>query len=123
LKGYLIFRKRLSIVFKTISTLIPAQAGIQKKELKMIVHLLIGALAMAGLLVLVDYARRNELHLTWWHWLLTVLGIIYTVFVLELIVGFLNEGAPQAALVMGMVTGIVAVIWGVLLGRFVFAKA
>ena len=88
----------------------------------MIVHLLIGALAGACLLLLVDYARKNDLPLKWWHWLLTVLGIFYAVFVLELIVGFFSEGAPQAALVMGGMTGIVAVVWGVLLKRFVFAK-
>ena len=88
----------------------------------MIIHLLIGALAMATLLLLVDYARKKELTLKWWHWLLTSLGIIYAIFVLELIVGFFGEGAPQAALVMGGMTGIGAVIWGVLLRRFVFAK-
>jgi len=88
----------------------------------MIAHLLIGALAMAGLLLLVDYTRKNDLHLKWWQWALTILGLMYAVFVLELIVGFLSEGVPQAALVMGMVTGIVAVVWGVLLGRFVFQK-
>ena len=46
----------------------------------------------------------------------------YAVFNLELIVGFFSEGAPQAALVMGGMTGIVAIVWGVLLKRFVFAK-
>ena len=89
----------------------------------MIVHLLIGGLAMATLLLLVDYARKNELTLKWWHWLLTGLGILYAIFVLELIISFFGEGAPQAALVMGGMTGIGAVIWGVLLRRFVFAKA
>ena len=89
----------------------------------MIVHLLIGALAATGLLLLVDYARKNDLTLKWWHWLLTVLGILYAVFVLELIVGFFSEGVPQAALVMGGMTGIVGVVWGVLLKRFVFVKA
>ena len=89
----------------------------------MIVHLLIGALAMTGFFLLVDYVRKREINLTWWHWTLTVLGILYTVFVLELIVGFLGEGAPQAALVMGLITGIVAIVWGVLLRRFVFKKA
>ena len=89
----------------------------------MIVHLLIGALAGAGLLLLVDYARKNERGIKWWHWLLTISGIIYAVFVLEMIVGFLSEGAPQAALVMGGGAGILAVIWGVLLRRFIFAKA
>ncbi len=89
----------------------------------MIVHLIIGAMAMAGLLLLIEYARKKELGLKLWHWLLTVLGILYTVFFLELIAGFLGEGAPQAALVMGLLTGIFAVIWGVLLRRFVFVKA
>lgn len=87
-----------------------------------IVHLLIGALAMAGFLLLVDCARKNQLDLKWWSWLLTVFGIVFAVFDLEMIVGFLFEGAPQAALVMGGGTSIFAVIWGVLLYRFVFNK-
>lgn len=89
----------------------------------MLIHLLIGALAMAALFFLFNYAQSNELQLKWWHWLLTVFGVLYAVFVLELIAGFLGEGAPRAALVMGLITGIIAVIWGVLLGRFVFKKA
>ena len=88
----------------------------------MFVHLLFGAFAMAVVWFLVDYARKNDIKLAWWQWLLTILCILYTVFVLELIAGFLGEGAPQAALVMGLVTGIVAVIWGVLLRRFIFKK-
>lgn len=88
----------------------------------MIVHLIIGALAFAAIVFLYDYARKNEISLSWWQWLLTGLGVIYSVFVLEMIVGFLAERAPQAALVMGLITGIVAVVWGVLLGRFVFKK-
>lgn len=88
----------------------------------MIIHLLIGALAMAGLFMLVDYTHKKEMNINWWQWFLTVLGIMYAVFVLEMIVGFLGEGAPRAALVMGLVTGIVAIIWGVLLRRFVFTK-
>ena len=89
----------------------------------MIIQLLIGVLAMGGMLLLVDYARKHQLPLKWWHWTLTVLGVLYAVFVLEVIVGFLGEGAPQAALVMGLITGVIAVIWGVLLRRFVFKKA
>ena len=89
----------------------------------MIIHILIGALAMAMVFFLVDYVRKNNVSVTWWQWLLTALGIMYTTFVVELIAGFLGEGAPQAALVMGLVTGIVAVVWGVLLSRFVFNKA
>lgn len=89
----------------------------------MLLHLLIGALAMVSLFILMNYAQNNEMSLKWWHWLLTVLGILYAIFVVEVIAGFLCEGAPRAALVMGLITGIIAVIWGVLLGRFVFKKA
>ena len=86
----------------------------------MIVHILIGALSMAGLLLLVDYTRKNDMNLKWWQWLLTVLGIVFAVFDLEMTIGFLAEGAPQAALVMGGGTSIFVIIWGVLLFRFVF---
>ena len=88
----------------------------------MIVHLIVGAAAMFVVLMLYNFARKNELNLKWWQWPLTVLGVIYAVFVVEVIAGFLEEGALQAALVMGLITGIVAVVWGVLLGRFVFKK-
>lgn len=78
---------------------------------------------MMVLFLLFNYVRKNDMKVKWWQWLLTVLGIFYGIFVIELIFGFLGEGAPQAALVMGLVTGIVAIIWGVLLQRFVFTKA
>lgn len=88
----------------------------------MLIQLIIGSIfALTGVL-LFNYARSHDLYLSWWRWGLTILGLGYGVFVLEVIVGFLQEGAPQAALVMGMVTGVIAVIWGVLLRRFVFVK-
>jgi len=86
----------------------------------MIIHLLIGALALGAFWIISSYIQKNELNLTWWQWLLTGLEILYSVFVLEVIVGFLMEDAAQAALVMGLIVGIVAVIGGVLLWRFVF---
>jgi hypothetical protein len=85
-------------------------------------HILIGALAVAVIWFLVRTARRKNLILKWWAWALAVLCLFYMVFVLELIVGFLGEGAPRAALVMGSITGLPAVIWGLLLGRFVFTR-
>ena len=87
------------------------------------VHFIVGVAATAVLWLLVTYVRRNELHLNWWRWVLTVLGLAYAVFVIEVIVGFLAEGEPRAALVMGILTGIFAVIWAVLLGRFVFNRS
>mgnify|MGYP006935334785 CR=1 FL=1 len=83
-------------------------------------HLVIGAVGMAALFLLKTYVQNKGISINWWQWLLTILGLLYAVFVVELIYGFLAEGEPQAALVMGLVTGIVAVIWGVLLSRFTF---
>jgi hypothetical protein len=48
--------------------------------------------------------------------------LVYTGFVLEVIISFLEEGAARAALVMGLALGFIAIVWAVLLGRFVFAR-
>ena len=85
------------------------------------VHLLIGAAAMAVVLFLLDLLRKHEQSLTWWEWLITIAGVLYSVFVLETIVSFLGEGAVQGALVMGLILGIVAVVWGVLVSRYLIA--
>ena len=88
----------------------------------MLFHLLLGIVATASFVLLLNYVQNSGKTIEWWQWLLTILGFGYAIFVLEVIYGFIAEGEPQAALVMGLVTGIIAVIWGVLLGRFVFAK-
>ena len=85
-------------------------------------HLLIGAVAMLGFLAVANFVRVRKLTVVWWKWVLTVLGFLYAVFVLEMIVSFLQEGAPRAALVLGFILGFIAVVWGVLLARFVFAR-
>lgn len=88
----------------------------------MLFHILVGIAAAVGFVLLLNHVQKAGLAIQWWQWLLTVLGFAYAIFVLEVIFGFLDEGAGQAALVMGLITGIVAVIWGILLGRFVFVK-
>ena len=85
-------------------------------------HLLIGAVIVTGFFLLLNKIKKHNIPLTWWQWILTILGFVYATFVFELINSFLSEGAPRAALVMGIITGFIAVIWGVLLGRFVFVK-
>ena len=86
------------------------------------VHFFVGVAATTALWLLAAYVRRNELHVEIWKWTLTVLGLVYAVFVIEVVVGFLAEGEPRAALVMGILLGIFAVIGAVLLGRFVFRR-
>ena len=86
-------------------------------------NLVIGSIATAGFLFLLSYVRNNRLKLAWWGWLAIIMGFIYGVFVLEVIASFVDEGSVRAAVVMGSVLGFVAVVWGVLLGRFVIARA
>lgn len=86
------------------------------------VHLLIGASATTAFILIVNCTQRRNLKFAWWKWTLTILCLAYAIFVLEVIVSFLEEGAVRGALVMGVIMGIVAIIWGVLLGRFVFSQ-
>ena len=88
----------------------------------MIFHLLLGALAMWTVLFLVDFTRQAGFDLSWWQWTATVLNVIYFVFVIEIIYGFVTEGMPQAGLIVGLLTAFLGVIWAVLLGRFFFVK-
>jgi ABC-type uncharacterized transport system permease subunit len=85
-------------------------------------HLIIGAILTAVFISLILHARKKNLRITWWQWLLTIVGLLYAGFVLEVIVSFLEEGAESAALVMGLILGFFAIVWAVLLGRFVFAR-
>jgi hypothetical protein len=87
------------------------------------VNLLIGSVTTAGFLLLLYYVRQRSLRIGWWKWILVVLGFIYALFVMAVVAAFLEEGAGRAAIVMGGILGLVAVVWGVLLGRFVFARA
>ena len=87
------------------------------------IHSFVGVCATVVLWLLAASARRKEQHVTWWQWGLTVVGLAYAVFVVEVIIAFLGESEPRAALVMGVLLGIVAVVWGVLLSRFVFKRA
>jgi hypothetical protein len=84
-------------------------------------ELIIGALAAMGFLLLTHYVRLRNLRIAWWQWAITLLGFLYGVFVLEVVVSFMREGTPKGAAVMGTLLGFFAVLWGVVLGRTVFA--
>jgi len=85
-------------------------------------HMVIGAFLTAVFILLILYVRKNHLRITWWQWMLTGLGLLYAGFVLEVIVSFLEEGAVRAALVMGFILGFAAIVWAVLLARFVYGQ-
>ena len=60
--------------------------------------------------------------MNWWKWVLVIVVIAYSVLAIEVIIGFLAEDVPKAALVTGSVLGIPAVIFNVLIWRFLLTK-
>ena len=86
------------------------------------IHILIGAVTTAALIRIIQSTAKRKLAVKWWQWLLTVLCFVYLVFVLEVVVSFLREGSPKAAMVNGAILGFVAVVWAVLLARFIFTR-
>jgi hypothetical protein len=84
-------------------------------------ELVVGASAAAALVLLVHLARSRGIPVSFGQWALSVLAILYWVFVLETVISFLREGTPKGAVVMGTILGFVGVVWVVLLGRLVFS--
>ncbi len=86
-------------------------------------NMFFGAVAMLGFVYLVKYTKDNSLTINWWQWLLTVLGILLAIITVTSIITLLAENEASGARFVGLVFGVLTVIWGVLLGRFVFKKA
>jgi predicted anti-sigma-YlaC factor YlaD len=86
------------------------------------IHILIGACTTAVLIRVIQIAVRRKLDVKWWQWLLVALEYAYVIFVLEVIAGFVEEGAVKGALVMGTILGFLAVIGAFLLARFIFRQ-
>ncbi|MBN1271600.1 MAG: hypothetical protein JXB26_04955 [Candidatus Aminicenantes bacterium] len=83
-------------------------------------HLMIGICLSTGFYLLLVFAGRKRLKIKWGHWLLTILAFAYNLFILEVIIAFLEEGAVRAAFVIGIPLLFSSIVWGVLLARFVF---
>jgi len=90
---------------------------------KDMLYLILGGLTVAAFFLLFNYTQKKGVRPNWWQWLLTVLGFLLALFTLAAVGTLIGEGTGQAALVTGVIFGIVTVVWGVLLGRFVFKKA
>jgi len=41
----------------------------------MFVDLIIGAVVMVGILLLVNYAKKQNMTINWWQWTLTISGL------------------------------------------------
>ena len=86
------------------------------------IHILIGAVTTAALIRIIQSTAKRKLAVKWWQWLLVALEYAYVIFVLEVIAGFIDEGATKGALVMGTILGFAALVAGFLLARLVFSR-
>lgn len=86
-------------------------------------NMIIGAVVIGVFWFVVNYVRGKNLQLTWWQWLLTILGLAFAGFTLATVTTLAGEYSPKAALVLGGMLGLITVIWGVLMARFVFLRA
>jgi len=86
------------------------------------VHILIGCLCTSVISYLIYYANKKHIKLKVWQWFIVIIEVLYIAFVLELIAGFIEEGSGRAALVMGLIFGLLALIGAVLIMRFIFSK-
>ncbi len=85
-------------------------------------NFIIGFLIAGAIFIYYFQAKKHQYTIKWWQWIVTILWLCYTGFVIKLVEGFLLEEAGRAALVMGIIFGFVSVITGVLLFRFVYRK-
>jgi len=84
-------------------------------------HILLGILACLTIWIVVHRVKKHTIKMNYWKWALVVLVIAYSVLAIEVIFGFLAEDVPKAALVTGSVLGIPAVIFNVLIWRFMLS--
>ncbi|RKY84219.1 hypothetical protein DRQ09_08925 [candidate division KSB1 bacterium] len=87
------------------------------------VNIIIGAITMAGFLLFVNYFYKKGIRLSWWEWVLTISEFIFILFLFSVIYGFLAEGAIRAALVNGVILGMIVIVWGVILVRFILSRS
>ena len=81
-------------------------------------HIIVGILACLAIWLVVLRVKKLDVKMSWWKWAIVLLVIAYSVLAIEVIFGFLAEDVPKAALVTGSVLGIPAVIFNVLVWRF-----
>ncbi|MBA7468401.1 hypothetical protein ES707_03650 [subsurface metagenome] len=71
---------------------------------------IIGLVAGATLLALVPWLRSRDIKVTWYEWLIGVIGLALLLFTIQNFVGSFAELEPTAAWMFLLVTGLPALI-------------
>jgi len=85
-------------------------------------YFLVGVIITATLFLTLNYVHKNSINVSWWQWCITLLGFAYATLVIAIIIEFIAEGSIKGAVVMGNIMGLIAIVWAVLLKRFVFVR-
>ena len=83
------------------------------------VHLLTGALCATLLFLFLRLAMKKGIKPGIARLLIIILQSTFIAFVLELIIGFVQEGALKGALIMGLIFGFPCIVTGILIYRWV----
>lgn len=86
------------------------------------VGIFIGIILSIGFILFLRLIKKKQLHLKWWQWTIITFWFLYCAFILKMIEAFVAEHALKAALVMGLIFGFIAVVWGVLFIRLFILK-
>lgn len=76
-----------------------------------------GIFACLVVLGLKIWAEDRDIPMPWWKWILSFLWLVWVGFTLAFVGTSLGEGEPHAALMGGIIFGVVSVILGVGLWR------
>ena len=88
-----------------------------------LIHILVGGICTGILSYLYRISINKNIKVKIWQWILVFLEVALIGFVLELIAGFIEEGSIKAAVVMGSIFTVLAIIGMVLILRFIFRTA
>lgn len=83
------------------------------------VHLIIGIVCTSLFFLFMQFLQKKGIIPGAGKTALILLEILYMIFVLELIYGFIMEGAVKGALVMGLIFGFPCIVAGLLLYRWI----
>ncbi len=86
------------------------------------INLIMGILLASGFMYLMSLKNKRGINLSFVNWMSIIFAFGYAIFVFELVLAFVEEGTFKGAAVMGAVFGFIAVVWAVLIYRFIFVK-
>ncbi len=87
------------------------------------VEFFLGGLITSGFILFYSHTRKNGMKISIFQWMIIIAAFVYLSFVSATVVEFVEEGTFKGAAVIGCIMGFAAVIWGILINRFILTKS